>query len=68
MKTRRSKSKLVSDILKDVTKVQKELTNDEKGDPNGIILRLHAWRLNIDNERQILNDYRDYQKIDDFRI
>ena len=62
---RRSKPKLVSDILRDIIKVRNELNND-KGDPNGIILRLHAWHSDIDNERQVVNDYKDYQKIDDF--
>jgi hypothetical protein len=32
----------------------------------GIVLRLHAWHSNTDNERQVVSDYRDYQKIDDF--
>ena len=61
----RSKSKFASDILTDVIKVRNELNND-KGDPNGIILRLHAWQSNADNERQVVSDHRDYQKIDDF--
>jgi hypothetical protein len=63
---RRSKSKLASDILIDIMNVRKELNNNDKGDPSGIILRLHAWQSNIDNERQIVSNYRDYQKIDDF--
>jgi hypothetical protein len=63
---RRSKSGLASDILTDVMKVQNELINNYKGDPNAIILRLHAWRSDIDNERQIVSEFRDYQKIDDF--
>jgi hypothetical protein len=60
---RRRKSKLASDILKDIMKVRNELDNSEKGDPNGIIIHLHAWH---DNERQVVSDYKDYQKIDDF--
>jgi len=63
---RRSKSRLASDILEDIMKVRDELTNDDKGHPSGIILRLHAWQSNTENERQIFSDYRDYQKIDDF--
>src|SRR5262249_49948677 len=61
----RSKSKFASDILTDVLRVQNELDND-KGDPSGIILSLHAWQSNAENERQVVSDYRDYQKIDDF--
>ena len=41
---RRSKSKLASDILMDIMKVRNELTSNDKGDPNGIILPLDAWR------------------------
>lgn len=63
---RRGRSKLASDILKDIMKVRDELVNDDKGDPSGIVLRLHTWQSNADNERQIVSDYRDYQKIDDF--
>ena len=40
-------------------KVRDEL-NNHKDDPNGIILRLHAWGSDADNERQIVRDYRDY--------
>ena len=61
----RSKSKLASDILTDIMKVREELTNNDKGDPSGIILRLHPWKSDT-NKRQIVSDYRDYQKIDDF--
>lgn len=56
----RSRSKFASDILTDVMKVRNELDND-KGDPSGIILRLHAWQSNADNERKVVSDYRDYQ-------
>ncbi len=64
---RRSKSKFVSDILTDIIKVRNELIDyNHKSGPSGIILRLHAWQSNIDSERQIVSDYGDYQKIDDF--
>ena len=63
---RKSKSKFVSDILTDVMRVQNELDdNNHKSDPNGTILHLHAWKSNID-KRQFVEDYRDYQKIDNF--
>ena len=55
------------DILTDIIKVQNELSNSKhKNDTSGIILRLHGWRSDIENERQIVSDYRDYQMIDDF--
>jgi hypothetical protein len=63
---KRSKSKFASDILADLMKVRNELNNNHKSDPNGIILRLHTWGSDTDNERQIVSDYKDYQKIDDF--
>jgi hypothetical protein len=64
---RRAKSKFASDILTDIIKVRNELIdNNHKSAPSGIILRLHAWQSNIDSERQIVSDYGDYQKIDDF--
>lgn len=49
-------------------KVRNELNNNHNSDPNGIILRLHTWGSDIDNERQIVSDYKDYQIIDDFYI
>ena len=62
-----SMSKLAYDILTDIIKVQNELSNSKhKNDTSGIILRLHGWRSDIENERQIVSDYRDYQMIDDF--
>jgi hypothetical protein len=39
----RSKSKLASDILKDIMKVRDELSNDERDDPSALVIRLHAW-------------------------
>lgn len=67
LRRRRSKSKLAYDILTDIIKVQNELSNSKhKNDTSGIILRLHGWRSDIENERQIVSDYRDYQMIDDF--
>jgi hypothetical protein len=66
---KRSKSKFASDILTDIIKVRNELNNNNhKSDPSGIILRFHAWQSNVDSERQIVSDYRDYQKIDDFYL
>jgi hypothetical protein len=63
---RRCKSKLASNVLKDMMKVRDELVNNDKAGPSGIILRLHTWGSDTYNERQIVSDYRDYQKIDDF--
>jgi hypothetical protein len=63
---RRGKSKLASDILMDLMKVRNEPSSSEKDDPKGIILRLHGWHSDIDNERQVVSDYKDYQKMDDF--
>jgi hypothetical protein len=66
---RRSKSKFASDILTDTIKVRHTLNdNSHKSDSSEMILPLHAWQSNIDRERQIISDYRDYQKIDDFYI
>ena len=42
LRRKRSKSVLASDILKDIMKVRDEL--NDKGDPSGIILRLHDWQ------------------------
>jgi hypothetical protein len=64
---RRSKSKFASNILTDIIKVRNELNDSShKSGPSGLILRLHGWQSNIDSERQIVSDYRDYKKIDDF--
>jgi hypothetical protein len=63
---RRSKSKFASDILTDVMQVRDKLNdNNHKSDSNAIILRLHAWKSNVD-KRHFVEGYRDYQKIDDF--
>jgi hypothetical protein len=66
---RRSKSKFASDILTDVMKVQNKLNENSqknhKSVPNAVILHLHTWQSNID-ERLFFDDYKDYQKIDDF--
>jgi hypothetical protein len=65
---RRSPSKFASDVLKDITNVRNELRYKANNDPSGTVLRIHAWQSNTDTERQIINDYKDYQKINDFYI
>jgi hypothetical protein len=63
---RRSRSKFASDVLKDITNVRNELEYKANNDPSATILRLHTWHSNTDTELQIINDYKDYQKINDF--
>jgi len=61
-----SSSKFVSNILKDIEKVNSELKQGIDGHPNVNLIKLYTLESNIDAERKIITDYRDYQKITDF--
>jgi hypothetical protein len=67
---KKSQSRFVSEILKDIIRVQNEIKNDKPDSfqSEKILFPFHDWQSNIDNEHRIISNYTDYQKINDFYI
>jgi hypothetical protein len=63
---RRSNSRFASNILTDLINVRDNLNDNSSTNLCWKILRLHTWQANIDHKHEIIRDFRDYQKIDDF--